>query len=279
MIVDCHMHTPLCKHASGEPEEYVESAVRKGVDLITFTCHIPMANPDYNENVRMCAEELPTYTAMIEQAAVHGRRLGVEVLCGIEAEFYPDSGDMQQMEETLNSYPFDFVLGSIHHQVPIYRRRAEDHGFNDAQRIEDFFNQIAAAARSGRYDSISHPDVIKTHGGVKWFNPAEHEEAIRQALRAARESNTCIEVNSSGFHAPPAHRLYPDPLILQWAFEEGNRLTLGSDAHSPNRVGGGFEAVIPMLRQIGFKEIYFFRKRVCNPVDLQDMFHLPGVSC
>lgn len=278
MIVDCHMHTPLCHHATGDPEKYVKVAARKGIDLITFTCHIPMANPGYNEDVRMSLEELPVYTAMIEEAAVLGNRLGVEVLCGIEAEYYPDDDDMRLMEATIRRYPFDFVLGSIHHHIPIFRQRASDHGFDEPQLIDDYFDHVAAAARSGRYDSISHPDVIKSHGGAEWFNPANHEPAIRRALRAAVESNTCIEVNSSGFHAGPAHRLYPDPLILQWAFEEGNCLTMGSDAHNPNRVGGGFEAVVPLLRQIGFKEIYFFRKRVCNPVDLQDMFLFPVAS-
>lgn len=279
MIFDCHMHTPLCKHANGEPREYVESAARKGIDLITFTCHIPMAKPEYNDKVRMSLDELPLYTAMIEEAAVIGRRLGVEVLCGIEAEFYPDDEDMRQMEETIRSYPFDFVLGSIHHHVPIHRQRSEALGFNDAQLIEDFFANVEAAARSGRYDSISHPDVIKSHGGVQWFNPADFEGPIRRALKAARETQTCFEVNTSGFHSAPAHRLYPDPLILKWALEEEVQLTLGSDAHGPNRVGAGFEAVIPMLHHIGYKEICFFRKRVCNPVDLQDMFLLPNACC
>ena len=45
---DCHMHTPLCGHAYGEPEEYVDQAASIGISLITFTCHIPMDGDGYS---------------------------------------------------------------------------------------------------------------------------------------------------------------------------------------------------------------------------------------
>ena len=36
-LFDSHMHTPLCKHAVGEPEDYAEQALAEGLKGIIFT--------------------------------------------------------------------------------------------------------------------------------------------------------------------------------------------------------------------------------------------------
>ena len=41
MLYEMHMHTPLCKHAIGEPEEYAAMAERRGLAGIAVTCHNP----------------------------------------------------------------------------------------------------------------------------------------------------------------------------------------------------------------------------------------------
>lgn len=41
MFVDYHMHTPLCGHAQGEMEEYVEEAIRQGLKEIAFPTICP----------------------------------------------------------------------------------------------------------------------------------------------------------------------------------------------------------------------------------------------
>jgi hypothetical protein len=43
LFYDSHMHTPLCKHAWGEPEEYAQQALKAGLKGIIFTCHCPDA--------------------------------------------------------------------------------------------------------------------------------------------------------------------------------------------------------------------------------------------
>jgi len=40
MLMDYHMHTPLCGHAVGEPKDYVETALQRGLDEIGFSDHV-----------------------------------------------------------------------------------------------------------------------------------------------------------------------------------------------------------------------------------------------
>ncbi len=39
---DYHMHTPLCRHATGEPGEYAARAIALGLTEIGFSDHSPM---------------------------------------------------------------------------------------------------------------------------------------------------------------------------------------------------------------------------------------------
>ena len=67
---DYHLHTTLCKHASGEMEEYVEAAIERGITEISFTEHAPLPegeDPDH----RMAPEEVEFY---LEQIAILNRK-------------------------------------------------------------------------------------------------------------------------------------------------------------------------------------------------------------
>ena len=50
MFADYHMHTPLCRHARGEPEEYAAEAVRKGLAEICFTDHVPLDDQKFGSD-------------------------------------------------------------------------------------------------------------------------------------------------------------------------------------------------------------------------------------
>ena len=111
MQVDSHMHTPLCGHAIGKPIQYARCAAKKGVNVITFTCHIPMKWEAFGQaGTRMRYDQIQEYRELVQNAAEEASTFGVEVLCGIEAEVYPDEKHMQQMDEILDGYQWDFVL-------------------------------------------------------------------------------------------------------------------------------------------------------------------------
>ena len=44
ILYETHMHTPLCKHARGEPEAYAAVAEQRGLKGIIVTCHNPTDN-------------------------------------------------------------------------------------------------------------------------------------------------------------------------------------------------------------------------------------------
>lgn len=267
------MHTPLCGHAIGEPIEYAMVAKERGIDLITITCHTPMEWSAFGqEGIRMREYQLDEYVALVQETAEAAKSLGVEVLCGIEAEIFPDEKHMESMDALLADYKWDFVLGSLHAQCQSYLIWLADHKVKtDAMRIDSYFRHLIDGAQSGRYDSMSHPDVIRTYGVVKEFKPIEHEEVIREFLQAVVDEDICMEVNTSGL-TKGAYEVHPDPLILDWAAEMGVKLTIGSDSHQPSAVGRFFSWVQPMLREKGFRDLHYFRGRKRQRIDMPDTF-------
>jgi histidinol-phosphatase (PHP family) len=81
---DYHMHTPLCGHATGSPEEYVQQAIKIGLKEIGFSDHAPMVNKPM-PHITMAMDELPKYHAMIEDVQ---KRFASQI--NIKRIFFPD---------------------------------------------------------------------------------------------------------------------------------------------------------------------------------------------
>src|SRR5436190_370480 len=52
VLYESHCHTPLCKHAIGDPTEYAAVAEARGLKGIIFTCHSPLPG-GHSARVRM----------------------------------------------------------------------------------------------------------------------------------------------------------------------------------------------------------------------------------
>jgi len=64
---DYHMHTPLCRHAVGEPTDYAAQAVKLGFTEIGFSDHNPMIRDDYDD-WHMRQDELDEYVEKVRKA-------------------------------------------------------------------------------------------------------------------------------------------------------------------------------------------------------------------
>ena len=154
-LYDSHMHTPLCKHARGPLSAYAEQAEEKGLRGITFTCHSPM--PDgWDAGVRMTLAQLPEYVEMVERtrAEFAGR---VDVRLGMESDYFPGMEDW--IERLHRQAEFSTILGSVHALTKEYKAKY----FNGSTRLayeRSYFENLAAAAETGLYDCLSHPDVV-----------------------------------------------------------------------------------------------------------------------
>ncbi|MCZ6796216.1 MAG: histidinol-phosphatase [Planctomycetota bacterium] len=261
LLYETHMHTPLCRHAVGEPEEYAAAARRRGLAGITVTCHNPMPD-DYGRSVRMSPEEFPDYLALVERArsALEGE---VEVLLGIECDYFP--GYEKFLEEQIASAPFEYVLGSVH---PHLREYQEAYFTGDVPAFQKtYFDHLAEAAETGLFDCLSHPDIVKNSFPEAW-DVRLLLDPIRRALDRIARAGTAMELNTSGIDKT-IPEFNPGSAILEEMRQRGIPVVVGADAHVPRRVGADFEDALDALSAAGYREVSLFldRDRREIPID------------
>jgi histidinol-phosphatase (PHP family) len=247
------MHTPLCKHAVGEPEEYAEQALKRGLAGIIFTCHSPMPR-GFWPSVRMSESDFDTYVAMVERCRQHydGR---LEVRLGMETDYFPGFEDW--VAELHQRAPFHYCLGSVHWQGPEYADRFETWNPDDFRR--SYWQNLAASAETGLFDCLAHPDLIKNYRVNTW-NFSAWEQDIAAALDRIAKTGVCMELNTSGMHKSYPE-MNPGPAILRMMHERGIRVVIGSDSHRPGRVAENFVLGLQTLQKAGYTEVGVFKNR------------------
>lgn len=263
---DSHMHTPLCKHAVGDPVEYAARGLRKGLQGIIITCHSPMPE-GFWPSVRMNDAQFDEYVAMVDRAR---RRFAgdLEVRLGMESDYFP--GYEGWVEELHQRADFHYCLGSVHYQGPEYGARYNPTDVTAFRK--SYWENLAASAETGLFDCLAHPDLIKNHRTESWSFESQ-EEDIAAALDRIAKTGVAMELNTSGVHKRLAE-MNPGPQMLKMMCQRGIPVVLGSDSHHPDRVGEGFLMGLDLLRNAGYRSVSCFENRRRKDLPLEKVEHL-----
>jgi histidinol-phosphatase (PHP family) len=261
---DYHMHTPLCRHAVGEPTELAAQAVKIGLKEIGFSDHSPMPQDDFDD-WRMRAAQLDEYVAKVEQARRDHPALVIKL--ALEVDYLPGYEDW--IRRLTELHPWDYLIGSVHY---ISESWAIDSPYQLSQwKSRDpwqvwsaYFERLAMAAASGLFDIIGHADLCKK---FCFYPTADCTPLFRRFLQAAKQARVAIELNTAGLRKD-CKEIYPSPQIVRLAAELGVPITFGSDAHAPGEVGMNFAEAVSLARQAGYSEYFRFSRRERESVAL-----------
>ncbi|MFC4775627.1 histidinol-phosphatase [Paenibacillus sp. GCM10023252] len=262
MKFDLHTHHVRCGHADGDIEEYVLAAIDAGLGAIGISDHSPyFGSPDDQPQpgIAMARSDFANYVEEVLRLKqkYEGR---IEVLLGIESDFFPEYAEVYR--EAYAPVPFDYIIGSVHLSggVSIFNRnRWKD--LNEEQHLAhklEYYDLIKQSARSRMFDVLGHIDAMK--GYYPAFSDIPAHSAIDETLQVIAEEQIAIEINTSG-KTKTVGGWYPSDEILERALHYGVAVTFGSDSHVPSRVGDDWELVRERLKEIGFKDWIYFRKR------------------
>jgi histidinol-phosphatase (PHP family) len=259
VIVDYHMHlrngSGEIAHETSAVDRFVESARELGVDEIGFTEHIYYFRQTRSlwtvpYHTERCVYDIEAYVS----AVVTARGRGLPVKLGLEVDYVPGRED--ETRELLAPYPWDYLLGSLHYigalGVDDEPRLVDAVGVEEAWRL--YFETLAAAARSGLFDSLSHPDLVKIFGA----RAASFDYG--PVVAAIADSGVAVEVSTAGLHKP-VHELYPHPEFLAACRSRDVPVTLASDAHTPDVVGRDFDRALELLHSAGYDTVTVFDQR------------------
>jgi histidinol-phosphatase (PHP family) len=189
---------------------------------------------------------------------------------GLEADYVRGAED--RIQNLLEAHDFDYVVGSVHYlgakgAVDDQRHDAWD-SFSDADSLwRTYFEWQAELVRSGLFDIVSHPDLIKIWGEDRPAperDPRFHYEPFVEALA---EYDIAVEVSTAGLRKPVGE-IYPAQALAEMCLEAGVEFALSSDAHAPDQVGFGYDRAMDFLDALGVERICVFegRERRTEPI-------------
>ncbi len=255
MKLDYHIHTKLCKHASGEMEEYVEQAIKKGLAEIAFTDHIPLPQ-NFDLKHRMAMTEIEFYLNQIEK--LKSRYREITILTGIEADFY--HGFENFLASFLERFPFQIVILSVHfiQHWPagnwVFKYDFPDRSLREV--YADYLNALKDGIKTSLFNVIGHLDLIKKDGQPLLKH---NRTQVIELLRLAQKHRMVVEINTSGLRKE-INEPYPHQSLWPLLAEFELPVTLGSDAHAPNQVAFAFDTIEKQLSRIDrLKKVRFDR--------------------
>lgn len=268
MLTDYHLHlrpddvgaTAADHFSAANVDRYRAVAEERGITELGCAEHIYRfaqaleiwQHPLWRESAH---DDLDQYAGFIREET--------DLKLGIEADFIVGRED--RTAGLLEERDWDFVVGSVHflgeHAVDHDGYEVWDHR---SQRPDElwrrYFRTLGEAARSGLFDILAHPDLIKIWGSRRPVPEGDLRRYYELAMDGIGESQIAIEVSTAGLRKH-VHEIYPAPAFLEMCLEAGCPVALSSDAHVPADVGRDYEAALEMLEQLGVGELAVFERR------------------
>ncbi len=117
-----------------------------------------------------------------------------------------------------------------------------------------YFQTLGEAARSGLFDILAHPDLVKVWGPDRPRPEGDLRRYYELAIEGIAESGIAVEVSTAGLRKR-AREIYPAPAFLEMCVEAGAPVALSSDAHRPQDVGADYEQALELLERVGVREL------------------------
>lgn len=271
MLCDYHVHTIYSDDSIHKMEDVIKDGIRKGINELCFTDHVdygikrdvgdprgpvylngqPISNVDYPKYYK---EYLTLKEKYKDQITL---KLGLEF--GIQVHTIPD------YEALFKSYPFDFIILSIH-QVDDLEFWTGDFqkGKTEKEYYKRYYQELYDVVKNYKnYSVLGHMDLIKRyddHDGYDSFN--NHKEIIIDILKTVIKDGKGIEINTSSVRYEIGD-LTPSRDILKLYLELGGTIiTIGSDSHKEEHLGAYIEETKKELKELGFKQYCTYNKMI-----------------
>lgn len=259
---DMHTHSEHSHDSTAPIAATNAAATAAGLDLMAVTDHCDVF---YHESKDITT---PLLRQCEDILALNEEGVGTRLLCGVEISegfWYPEV-----LKKVTNLAPYDVIIGSVHALSPLDKLliySAENFGVWSEEELHGFlatyFRDMQTMLDEVDFDILAHLSCPLRYINGKYgrgITLERHEDAIEKILEKVIARGISLEVNTSSLSLLGAPM--PDYSILKAFRQMGGRyITVGSDAHTPERVAEGIDTVTEKLREIGFTHATYFEGR------------------
>lgn len=269
-LIDCHTHTGYSFDADSSMREMCETARKAGIAVYTITDHCEAERALTLRHLGMNLEEV-TEKSLEEICTLREeyRGTGFQLLRGVEI------GQPTQCLAVANRVAdrdYDFVIGSLHAlrgEEDFYYMEDKVLSKTEMDRVlERYLTESLEIIQWGRLDTLAHVGYpLRYLNGGKYRDFGSNDELVEQVFLKLIDCGKALEINTS--RLLETGDTLPFPKYLKLYRQLGGELvTIGSDAHTPDKVGSGIKEGMQLLAEAGFRWVFYYQEHKPVAVEL-----------
>lgn len=255
--VDYQVHSVRSHDGKFTIDQMCQRAIALGLDEIGFTEH-----KDFDPDDPVV--DYFDYQAYMHDVTLARMQYGnkLKVRAGIEIDYQVWFED--KIGNYLETHKFDFVMGCVHYVNKI-KVMSPEYNRNRNARLaySDYFHAVRDSVLSGLFDVLGHMEYANRTGVAAWgkYDSHAHHNDLVTIFDRMVEEDMVLEINTAGlFHGIGA--TYPcDKTLELYASRGGTRISIGSDAHHPDQLGGNYLVAMEMAKAVGINSVVTWDKR------------------
>lgn len=264
IATDMHVHSYFSSDSVENPEAIIQTAIQKGFSYVYFTDHHDADFPISKENPQMDFQlDFPSYFKKLK-ALKEKYQKQIQLLIGVEQGICPETAD--KVTAIASQYDFDFIIGSSHltgliNGDPYYPEYYTGMTYIDAYR-KYFMSEAENVRLTSAFDVYGHLDYAVRYCPDKSFVYRFHDyqDIFEELFKLLIEKGKGIEINTAGIRKIGFAHPHRDALRL-YREMGGEIITVGSDAHTKDDIGFGFDLAEELLKDCGFRYYTVFEDR------------------
>lgn len=262
---DFHTHSIHSFDGNHSMTSLCEFAVNKGIRYLAITDHCEIDAKDFYFDT-FCRNQ---YEDVIKAKNLYKSQLNVYK--GIELGQAIYKKDLA--EKILNTYNYDFVLGSIHNL-----ENMEDFYFLDYtdmnvdELLNQYFDTMISLCKWGNFDSLAHLTYPLRYICGKYKIDVDlnnYYDKIDEILTLLISNDKAIEINTSGLAMEIKDFLPSKEIIKRFKSMGGKYVTIGSDSHYKEKLGQFVEQGLDALKECGFDCYTIFENRKPKLIEIK----------
>jgi len=254
MPIDSDFHSHVSRSSA---RKMAQSAQEKGLRILGLSEHVFQMSEARSILEHMALEgPLLTFPAYVEEVCTADQDLGVEVRLGMEVDFIP--GKNEVIQALLQSYSWDFLMGSVHEVDGLQLGSDNKWGREEGEALWLRYFELLREAVSSRYFSVvSHPVRMRTGNP---FVPSTLDEELERLAVEATRCDVALEINGYDVLAYPSlvRRLASACVLHQ------TPISVGSDAHNPRQIAQAHPQTEAILRETGITKVRIWKQLVAE---------------